>query len=75
MNAPHWRYVLAIVEHALELMAIDCMVLPRPPFVGALPTNRYCSDGELSSNERVRIATDDPVARDHIVRLYARPNP
>jgi hypothetical protein len=25
MNAPHWRYVLAIVEHALELMAIACM--------------------------------------------------
>jgi hypothetical protein len=25
----------------------------------------------LSSNERVRIATDDPVARDHIVRLHA----
>ena len=27
--------------------------------------------GNLSSNERVRIATDDPVARDHIVRLHA----
>jgi hypothetical protein len=58
---------LAIVEHALELMAIDRM---RIAAASILPTVVVVMEN-LSSNERVRIATGDPLARNHIVRLHA----
>ena len=61
MNAPHWRYVLA---NRMRVAAASILWARDLPTVIVVTEN-------LSPNERVRIATDDPVARDHIVRLHA----